>query len=105
MEALEGAKGVRPFSGLIRYAEKIFHLSSEVIDDVTDHRSLPRISTSLGVKAILAVYWSRLGSLNALAMTRAAKFWTAWLGRPLGRADSLGRIAARLDADTLPHRI
>jgi hypothetical protein len=86
---------------LIHYAEKIFHLASEVIDDVTDHRSLPRISTSLVVKAILAVYWSRLGSLNALEMTRAAKFWKAWLGRPLCSADSLGRIVARVDADTV----
>ena len=86
---------------MIRYAEKIFHLSHEVIDNVTDHRSLPRISTSLVVKAILAVYWSRLGSLHALEMTRAAKFWNAWLGRPLCSADSLGRIVASVDADTL----
>jgi hypothetical protein len=72
-----------------------------VIDGVTDRRSLPRISTSPVVKAILAVYWFRLGSLNALEIARAAKFWKAWLGRPLCGADSLGRIAARLDADTL----
>jgi hypothetical protein len=86
---------------LIRYAEKILHLSSEVMDGVTDHRSLPRICTSLVVKAVLAVYWSRLGSLNALEMTRAAKFWNTWLGRPLCSADSLGRIVASVDADTL----
>ncbi len=86
---------------MICYAEKIFHLSSEVIDGVTDHRSLPRISTSLVVKAVLAVYWSRLGSLNALEMTRAAKFWNTWLGRSLCSADSLGRIVASVDADTL----
>ena len=86
---------------LIRYTEKIFHLSSEVIDGVTDHRSLPRICTSLVVKAVLAVYWSRLGSLNALEMTRGAKFWKAWLGYPLCSADSLGRIVASVDADTL----
>jgi hypothetical protein len=86
---------------LICYAEKIFHLSTEVIDGVTDHRSLPRISTSLVVKAVLAVYWSRLGSLNALEMTRAAKFWNTWLGRSLCSADSLGRIVASVDADTL----
>jgi hypothetical protein len=86
---------------LIRYAEKIFHLSSEVIGAVTDHRSLPRISTSLVVKAVLAVYWSRLGSLHALEMTRAAKFWNTWLGRSLCSADSLGRIVASVDADTL----
>jgi hypothetical protein len=86
---------------LIRYTEKIFHLTSEVIDGVTDHRSLPRICTSLVVKAVLAVYWSRLGSLNALEMTRGAKFWKAWLGQPLCSADSLGRIVANVDADTL----
>jgi hypothetical protein len=68
---------------------------------VTDHRSLPRISTPLVVKAVLAVYWSRLGSLNALGMTRAAKFWKSWLAGPLCSADSLGRIVARVDAATL----
>jgi len=86
---------------LIRYAEKIFHLSSEVLDGLTDQRALPRISTSLVVKAVLAVYWSRLGSLNALEMTRAAKFWNTWLGRSLCSADSVGRIVASVDADTL----
>ena len=72
-----------------------------MIDRVGDHRSLPRISTSLIVKAVLAVYWSRLGSLNALEMTRPAKFWKAWLGGPLCSADSLGRIVAGVDAATL----
>lgn len=86
---------------MIRYAEKLFHLSSEVLAGVTDHRLLPRISTSLVIKAVLAVYWSRLGSLNALEMTRAAKFWKVWLGRPLCSADSLGRIVASVDAKTL----
>jgi Transposase DDE domain len=72
---------------------------------VTDHRSLPRISTSLVVKAILAIYWSRLGSLNALEMTRSAKLWKAWLGGPLCSADSLGRILAGVDAATLRNGI
>ena len=68
---------------------------------MTDHRSLPRISTSLVVKAVLAIYWSRLGSLNAVGMTRSAKFWKSWLDGPLCSADSLGRIVARIDAATL----
>jgi len=72
-----------------------------VIDRVTDHRSLPRISASLVVKAVLAVYWTRLGSLNALALTRTAKFWKSWLEGPLCSADSLGRIVASLEADPL----
>jgi hypothetical protein len=72
---------------------------------VTDQRSLPRISTSLVVKAVLAVYWSRLGSLNALELTRCAKFWKSWLDGPLCSADSLGRIVANLDASTLRQAI
>lgn len=68
---------------------------------MNDHRSLPRISTCLVVKAVLAVYWTRLGSLNALGMTRSAKFWKSWLDGPLCSADSLGRIVARIDAAPL----
>ncbi len=68
---------------------------------MSDHRALPRIATSLVVKAVLAIYWSRLGSLNALTLTRAAKFWKSWLEAPLCSADSLGRIVAGLEADSL----
>lgn len=89
------------FRRLLGYAEKIFQLSTQVIDRVGDHRSLPRICTSLVVKAVLAVYWTRLGSLNALAMTRAAKFWKSWLDGPLCSADSLGRIVADLEGPSL----
>jgi hypothetical protein len=55
----------------------------------------------LVVKAVLAIYWSRLGSLNAVGMTRSAKFWKSWLDGALCSADSLGRIVARIDAATL----
>ena len=34
-------------------------------------------------------------------MTRAAKFWKSWLDGPLCSADSLGRIVASMDSDTL----
>jgi Transposase DDE domain len=68
---------------------------------VTDHRSHPRISATLVVKAVLAVYWSRLGSLNALELTRAAKFWKTWLDGSLCSADSVGRIVSGMDAATL----
>jgi len=68
---------------------------------VSDHRAFPRICTSLVVKAVLAVYWSRLGSLNALTITREAKFWKFWLDGPLCSADSLGRIVARMEATSL----
>ncbi len=83
------------------YAEKVFGLSLEVIDHVSDRRLRPRITTDVVVKSALALFWSRLGSLNALEMTRRAKSWKAWLGRPLCSADSIGRVGACMDADTL----
>ncbi|HEX8895463.1 MAG TPA: transposase [Terriglobales bacterium] len=86
---------------MLGYAEKIFNLSTQVIARVSDHRVLPRISPALVVKAVLAVYWSRLGSLNALPLTRSAKFWKSWLPGPLCSADSLGRIVASMEADSL----
>jgi hypothetical protein len=100
--ALAGEKGVKTvLRRLVGYAEKIFQLSPRVIERVSDHRSLPRIPTSLVVKAVLAVYWSRLGSLNALGMTRSARFWKSWLPGPLCSVDSLGRIVANLESDRL----
>jgi len=53
------------------------------------------------VKSALALFWCRLGSLNALEMTRGAKSWEAWLGRSLSSADTIGRVGACLDAETL----
>jgi hypothetical protein len=102
VEAAQAKKGLIPvLRRLLGYAEKIFGLSSQLIPGVSDHRTLPRISTPVVVKSVLALYWARLGSLHALEMTRAAKFWQFWMGRSLCSADSLGRIAAGMQADTL----
>lgn len=102
MEAAQAKKGVKlVLRRLLGYAEKVFDLSSRVISQVSDHRTLPRISTQVVVKSVLALYWARLGSLHALEMTRSAKFWPSWLGRSLCSADSLGRIVAGVEADTL----
>jgi Transposase DDE domain len=102
VEAAQAKKGLIPvLRRLLGYAEKIFDLSSQLIPGVSDHRTLPRISTPVVVKSVLALYWARLGSLHALEMTRAAKFWQFWMGRSLCSADSLGRIAAGMQADTL----
>jgi len=79
----------------------VFQLSTRILERVADRRSLPRIPTLWIVKAVLVVYWSRLGSLNALEMTRTAKFWKVWLGGPLCSADSVGRIVAGLEAAAL----
>jgi hypothetical protein len=53
------------------------------------------------------MFWSRLGSLNALEEHRLSRFWNRWLGRSPGSSDTLGRVHAALSAhelrEGLPH--
>jgi Transposase DDE domain len=85
----------------LAYAEKVFGLSLHVIGPVSDRRPEPRITTALVVKSALALFWIRLGSLNALEMMELSKSWKTWLGQSLCSADSMGRICEHMDADTL----
>lgn len=82
---------------MIRYADKVFGLSEKVLRGVRDQRPQPRIPTCVVLQAALVLFWARLGSLNALEMVGGACFWKRWLGRPLGSADTMGRVPARLD--------
>lgn len=72
-----------------------------MVGPVSDRRPEPRITTGLVVKSALALFWTRLGSLNALEMIGLAKSWKSWLGQSLCSADSMGRICEHMDADTL----
>lgn len=47
------------------------------------------------------MFWSRLGSLNALEEHRRSRFWKQWLGRSPGSADTLGRIHAGITPNDL----
>jgi len=47
------------------------------------------------------MFWSRLGSLNALEEHRLSRFWKQWLGRSPGSSDTLGRVHAGLAAHDL----
>jgi hypothetical protein len=42
------------------------------------------------------MFWSRLGSLNALEEHRPSRFWKQWLGRSPGSGDTMGRVHAGL---------
>lgn len=44
---------------------------------------------------------ARLGSLNALEQTKTSRFWNHWLGGPLPSADTVGRVFALTDCDTI----
>lgn len=62
---------------------------------------MPRIATAVALKAGLVLFWARLGSLNALGTTGAARFWKQWLGEALCSADTVGRVHALMDAQGL----
>ena len=62
---------------------------------------MPRIAAAVPLKASLVLFWARLGSLNALATTGAARFWKQWLGEDLCSADTIGRVYALMDAQGL----
>ncbi len=47
------------------------------------------------------MFWTRLGSLNALEMAAPARFWKRCWGQPLASADTVGRVHSLLDADQL----
>ena len=44
---------------------------------------------------------SRLGSLNALEQTKPSRFWSKWLAGSVPSADTIGRVAALVDNDTI----
>lgn len=85
---------------LLSWAEKVVDLG-RIIGAVTDGRRRPRIPTSAAVLSVLILFLVRLGSLNALDLTRSTYRWRRRLGWPLPSADSLGRIAALVDPATL----
>jgi hypothetical protein len=79
----------------------VFDLSSEVLDKVTDGRPQPRTPTKLILKSTLAMFWARLGSLNALETLSTARFWKRWLAGDLISADTMGRVHAAMDVGQL----
>lgn len=105
METASGKETLTVLRRLITYAEKVFHLSQEVVASLGDQRPEPRIPTVAVVKSVLVLFWTRMPSLNALAMLKGARFWQTWLQRPLASADTLGRVHAGLQADPLRQAI
>lgn len=60
---------------------------------IGDRRRQGRIATAVIVRAVMAMCFCRLGSLNSLGQTRGSAFWKKWLGAALPSPDSIGRVA------------
>jgi len=98
VETPPGKEGLTILRRLIAYSEKVFQFSETVIAGVLDRRSLPRIPTALVVKSVVALFWARMGSLNALELTAHSRFFRDWFGESVCSADSIGRVNALMDA-------
>ena len=101
METLPGKEGRSILRRLIAYAEKVFQFSGMIVAEVLDRRRQPRIPTSLVVQSVAALFWARMGSLNALELAAHSSFFRRWLGHPVCSADSIGRVTALMDTEGL----
>lgn len=72
-----------------------------MLSQVTDSRQMPKIPTITVVKSVLLMILSRLGSLNALEQLKGSKKLRKFLGDCLPSADTLGRVFALMDTDTI----
>jgi hypothetical protein len=73
----------------------------EAIAAIRDGRRRGRIRTSVVIRSALLLFLTRLGSLNALEQTRSSARWRRWLGADLPSADTLGRVMAGIELETL----
>lgn len=53
----------------------------------------------------MVLFWARRGSLNALEMAGASRFWKHWLGHPMPSAETMGAVHSKIDAGTLREAI
>lgn len=72
---------------------------SDSINAISDTREKPRIPTAVFVRAGLAMFWLRLGSINMLCGSAGSPFWKQWLGDDLPSARSIGRVYAKVSCD------
>lgn len=68
---------------------------------LSDTRLHPRHSTASVIGGALVMSLAQLGSLNALEQNRHLPFWHRWLGQRSSSADTVGRVAAALDVESL----
>jgi hypothetical protein len=76
----------------------VFRFSTGLIASLTDRRPEPRISTATVAKAAMVLFWARMGSLNALEISGASRFWKHWLGHPMPSAETMGDVHSKMDA-------
>lgn len=81
---------------MLTYARKVLRWEN-ALDAIRDTRPRPRIPTLVVMRAVMVMFLSRLGSLNALEQTRPSRFWSRWLSGAMPSADTVGRVCALVE--------
>jgi len=88
-----------------RYVDKVFDFQS-LLGTLTDGRQQPRISTAAVFLSVMMLFALRRGSLNAVEQDlRMPQRMRGLIGPRLPSADTLGRVYALLDSDSLRHML
>ncbi len=69
------------------------------LESIRDRRKQGQIPTAAVVRAVMVMFFCRLGSLNALGQTHSRSRWQPWLGRALPSPDTIGRVAGLTEVD------
>jgi len=64
-------------------------------------RKRPVIPSRRIIRSAFVMILTRLGSLNALEQTKPSRFWCDWLTGAAPSADTMGRVFALIDCDTI----
>jgi hypothetical protein len=83
---------------LLAYGQAVLKWDAS-LEGIGDGRKQGRIPAPVIVRAILAMCFCRLGSLNALGQTQGSSIWRRWLGQALPSADTIGRVAGLVDLE------
>jgi len=67
------------------------------VEAIRDRREQGRIPTASIVRAVMVMFFCRLGSLNALGQTRVRGLWSQLIGQSLPSPDTIGRVAGLID--------
>jgi len=69
------------------------------LEGIRDRRKQGRIPTPVIVRAAVAMFLCRVGSLHALGQTRSRSLWRRWLGWALPSPDTIGRVAGLIEVE------
>lgn len=88
-----------------RYVDKVFGFQS-LLETLTDGRRQPQISTAAVFLSVMMLFVLRRGSLNAVEQDlRMPRRMQGLVGPRLPSADTLGRVYALMDSESLQHML